>query len=183
MEAVKTLMTAEDLLHMPKDDMRYELVDGELITMSPTKLWHGIIAGRIARHLSIYLEDHDLGEVVIAEAGFVVQRDPDHVRAPDVAFIAREHLPAEEEWDAYGERAPDLAVEVVSPDDKVKDVQSKVAEYFAAGAQLVWLVYPWARQVMVYRSPTDVQVLTEEDTLDGGEVLPVFTCPLGAIFG
>lgn len=183
MEAVKTLMTAEDLLHMPKDDMRYELVDGELITMSPTKLRHGVIASRIDRRLGTYVEAHDLGEVLTAEAGFVMQRDPDHVRAPDVAFIAREHLPAEEEWDDYGERAPDLAVEVISPDDKVKDIQTKVAEYFAAGAQLLWLVYPWARQVMVYRSPTDVQVLTEEDELDGGDVLPGFTCPLAAIFG
>ena len=178
----KTLMTAEELLRLRDDGLRYELVKGELIAMTPASPSHGKIANTLAFFLTSYVRQHQLGEVYAAESGFKLAQDPDTVRAPDLAFIVQERIPPKEEQDGFWAVAPDLVAEVISPNDTAQDVQAKVIEWLATGVRLVWVVYPDERMVTEYRSPTQVRVLTTGDSLDGGDVVPGFTCPLSDLF-
>lgn len=178
--STQKLLTAEDLWHMPDDGLKHELDEGELITMSPAGLLQGIIAGNIAHYLKLYAKEHRAGVVAVSEAGFKLQTDPDKVRAPDVAFITKERLP--KDLEGYGEMAPDLVVEVISPNEYAVDVQTKLSQYLQAGVRLVWLVYPRTKSVVVHRSMTDVTVLMADDELTGGDVLPGFSCKVADIF-
>ena len=181
--ATTTQMTAEELLRMPDDGrFRYELIAGELRKMSPAGWRHGGVAGDLHTLLGQYVHQHDLGWVLGADPGFILARDPDTVRAPDIAFIRRERLPATPPEDAFWPGAPDLAVEVVSPGDTVREVDEKVQGWLAAGAAMVWVVNPKWRSVTIYRSATDIRVLTEKDELDGQDVVPGFRCRMGDIF-
>jgi Uma2 family endonuclease len=179
---IKTLMTAEELLRLPDDGLRYELVRGELIVMTPASPRHGRIAMQLGRLLANHVAEHQLGEVYAAESGFKLAQDPDTVRAPDLSFIVRERIPPQEEQDGFWALAPDLVAEIISPNDTAQDVQTKVVEWLAAGVRLVWVVYPDERMVTEYRSLTQVRVLTAGDSLDGGDVVPGFTCPLSDLF-
>jgi Uma2 family endonuclease len=176
------LLTAEDLLTLPDDDKRYELVRGELVCMAATGGRHGIIASRLDYRLRAFVEAHDLGEVCAAETGFRLAQNPDTVRAPDVSFIARERLPAAGAPEGYWPFAPDLAVEVVSPSDRSDDVLAKVQEYLRAGTRLVWVFHPRTRTVMVYRINGEVQLLRAQDELSGEDLLPGFHCQVDELF-
>lgn len=181
--ATITQMTAEELLRMPDDGrFRYELIAGELRKMSPAGWRHGDVAGDLHTLLGQYVREHNLGRVRGADPGFILTRDPDTVRAPDIAFIRREHLPATPPEDAFWPGAPDLAIEVVSPGDTVREVDEKVQDWLAAGAAMVWVVNPKWRSVTVYRSAADIKVFTQNDELEGGEVVPGFRCRVGDIF-
>ena len=175
--ALRSLMTAEELFQLPTDDYKYELAEGELIRRPPTGATHGNV-----RLLDEYVEAHDLGIVCGAETGFILQRTPDVVRAPDVAFVAKDRIPATGVPETYWPFAPDLAVEVVSPSDRVDDLQAKVGEYFTAGTRLVWVIHPRSRTVFVYRSPHDVRALGETDELSSADVLPGFSCRVSRCF-
>lgn len=175
-------MTAEQLFELPEDGYRSELVQGEIVRMTPTGGEHGIVAMRIGVLISEYVEAHHLGVCFAAETGFILQRDPDTVRAPDVAFVAASHVPDTGIPTFYWPSAPDLAVEVLSPWDRPADVRRKVDEYFAAGTRLVWVVDPAAQTVHVYRSPHDVRVLRGDDELNGDDVLPGFRCVVRRLF-
>lgn len=122
-----------------------------------------------------------MGGVYAAETGFILSRSPDTVRAPDAAFVVSERL-ADQPATGFFEGAPDLAIEVISPSETVDDVESKVIDFLEAGTQLVWLIYPRTQTVTVYRSLTDIEILTIEDKLDGGVLLPGFSVPLKEIF-
>ena len=174
------LLTAEELWQMPDDGLKHELVNGELTTMSPAGLLQGIIAGRISRLIGNFVEEQKLGVVLVSEAGFKLQSNPDKVRAPDVAFIAKERLP--QDLEGYGELAPDLAVEVISPNEYAVDVQEKLMQYLQAGVRQVWLVYPKTRVISIYRSMKEIVTVTAGDHLEGGDVLPGFTCAVNEIF-
>ena len=180
--AQQSLMTAEELFELPNDDYKYELVEGELIRMVPTGGEHGVLTVRIAYVLHAYVQDNDLGIVSGAETGFILQRNPDIVRAPDAAFIAKARIPETGIPTTYWPFAPDLAVEVTSPSDRFTAMQTKIAEYFAAGTRLVWIVEPATRTVYVYRSPHDVQALGKDAELSGENVLPGFRCAAGRLF-
>ncbi len=182
MSTTTQLMTAEELLTLPRGQWRYELVEGELRQMSPAGYDHGKIAARLTAVLGRYVEGHELGDVCAAETGFKLKSDPDTVRAPDVAFISRARVAEVSDVRGYGHGAPDLAVEVVSPNDKVSEVEEKVAEWLTAGVKLVWVVSPKLHTVTIYRSRTDITVLTENDTLDGEQVVPGFRYPLAKLF-
>ncbi|MBI4498633.1 MAG: Uma2 family endonuclease [Chloroflexi bacterium] len=182
MASTKTLLTAEDLLRLPEDECRYELLDGELVTMAPTGAEHGRIAARVAYRLLMHVEAHNGGAVLTNDPGIILRRNPDRVRAPDVCFIARERIPAGGLPQGYLETVPDLIVEVVSPNDTAVDVQQKVEEWLQAGARLVWVVYPGTRSVVVYQSLTQVRVYKEGDTLDGAPVWSDFACPVASLF-
>ena len=175
-------MTAEELFIVSGDSDKCELVDGALVRMPPTGGRHGKVAVRIGRLLDEHVEARDRGVVCGAETGFILRRDPDVVRAPDVSFVAKARIPVTGAPDAYWSLAPDLAVEVVSPSDRRADVQQKVAEYFAAGTRLVWVVDPATRTVRVHRSIEDVRVLTDDALLTGDDVLPEFSCPVHRCF-
>ena len=176
------LVTADELLMMLKDGFHYELVRGELKRMSPTGEEHGGVTMELAAPLHRYVKLNQLGRVYAAETGFKLESDPDTVRAPDIAFVRAERIQATGRVQGYGEGAPDLAVEVLSPGNTKREMAEKVEEYFAAGARLVWIVNPKSKTVTVYRSLTDIVTLTEKAMLDGGEVVPGFQIPVAEIF-
>jgi Uma2 family endonuclease len=178
----KPLLTAEDLLQMPEDGYRYELAKGVLIKMTPAGAKHGTIAGRLFKLLAGFVDDRGMGVVCAAETGFKLELAPDTVRAPDISFVSKERLPAGGPPDGYWPFAPDLAVEVVSPADTAGEVMAKVIAYLEAGTRLVWVVYPKTETVVVHRPAGEARVLRGEDTLDGGELLPGFTCKVREIF-
>jgi Uma2 family endonuclease len=175
------LMTADELAQLP-DDGLYELVRGELRTMCPSGRKHGRIAARLAWRLGQYVEANGLGEIAIAEAGFLIARNPDTVLVPDVGFISTERAASASENEIYWPFAPDLAVEVVSPNDRSGEVKEKVHTWLAAGTRLVIIIEPRKQLVTVYRSPTENVVLTTDDELTGGDVVPGWAMPVRALF-
>lgn len=178
----ETLKTAADLLQMPDDGHRYELVRGEMIRLTPAGAEHGVIAQLLAEKLSYHVRARRLGLVCAAETGYLLFRDPDTVRAPDVSFVSRERMAGVGIPQGYWPCAPDLAVEVVSPGDRFQDLVEKVRDYLAAGTRRVWVVEPRSRTVSVYRSPTEVRVLTAADELDGEDAVPGFRLPVADLF-
>ena len=124
------------------------------------------------------------GKVVVGDVGFVLQlpNDPERVRAPDVGFVVLEKLPAGRLPDGFLMGGPDLAVEVLSPTDNPVEVQQKVRDYLEAGSRLVWVVAPQAKTVTVYRANSSARFLRDHELLDGEDVLPGLSIPLGEIF-
>ena len=176
------LMTADELLALPRGQFRYELINGELKKMSPAGQKHGRITVRLTVPLAKHVRDRQLGEVYAAETGFKLKSNPDTVRAADIAFVGKERLRILGETESYWPGAPDLAVEVNSPSDTVLEVEKKVMEWLEFGSRLVWVVSSKLHTVTVYRSLTEIVVLTENDTLDGGDVVPGFQIPIAEIF-
>ena len=179
---VKTPMTAEELLRLPDDGHRYELIEGELRMMSPAGSRHGRAAMRVGSMLDQHVRARRLGTVYAAETGFLLSRDPDTVRAPDAAFVSTERLARVPETDGYLEVPPDLVVEVISPSDRFTEVEEKVQAWLKAGTRLVLVVDPSTRTVYVYHGAGRVTVLTEEDTLDAGDVVPGWRVPVREFF-
>lgn len=183
------LMTAEGVLVYPMPDKRVELVRGRLIVREPSGMRHGECASRIGVALSLFLSrDRESrvaietrGRVLTCDSGFTLARNPDTVRGPDVAYVSRERwagpLP-----DGYGEFAPDLAVEVRSPSDRLGAVLAKVGDWLDAGSHLVWVVDPSRRLVTVYRADGSQAALGVDDVLDGDDVLPGFTFAIAELF-
>jgi Uma2 family endonuclease len=176
------LITAEELLRMPDDGFRYELVKGELLRMSPTGDEHGDVTMALASPLYQHVKSNDLGKVYAAETGFKLESNPDTVRAPDIAFVCKTRTRESGRIQGYRDGAPDLAVEVLSPGNARREMADKIKDYFAGGALMVWVVNPKAKSVIVYRSSSDFTTLTENDTLDGGEVVPGFQITVAEIF-
>lgn len=176
-------LTAEDLFVVSaSSDQRFELDRGALVRMPPAGAVHSAIALRLGRLLAEHVDAAALGVVVGADCGFVLARQPDVVRAPDAAFVARERVPPAGPPSGFWPLAPDLAVEVASPSDRVEDLDEKIAQYFAAGTRLVWVVHPRTRAVHVYRSSAEVHIRRDPDDLDGGDVLPAFRCQVSRLF-
>ncbi len=182
MSATTQLMTAQELYMLPSDNFRCDLVRGELIKMSPAGHRHGQIIVNLAAPLAQYVKANKLGFVYGAGTGFKLATNPDTVRAPDIAFIRQEQIDRIGEPEGFWPEAPDLAVEVNSPGDTVSEVEDKVREYLQAGARMVWVVSPRLRTVTVYRSLTEIKVLTEKDTLDGEDVVSGFRFDVNDVF-
>lgn len=176
--------TAEDLLRMPDDGSRYELVKGELRKMPPAGGEHGAIAMDIGTSLNNHVKANGLGRVFTAETGFRISSNPDTVRAPDAAFVRRERVEEAGLVTGYWPGAPDLAVEVVSPNDTYAQVTEKALAWLEAGALMVLVLDPGEarRTVTVYRSPRDIRVLSEKDTIDGADVVPGWKLPIAELF-
>lgn len=175
-------MTADELLRLPADGMRHELVQGEMTTMAPAGAEHGFIAAELAASLSGYARRHDLGRVFAAETGFRIASDPDTVRAPDVAFVSASRLAETGIPRGFWPGAPDLAVEVLSPSDSYAEMEAKVYDWLDAGAQMVWIVNPKTRSITTYDAKGEVRVFRAKDTLDGAEVLPGWRITVGEVF-
>lgn len=174
----RRMATEKDLLAMPKDGQKYELVDGR-IRVSPAGDRHSVVALRLASRLLAFTTQNQLGHVCGADAGFRLPGG--NIRSPDASFIATGRFPDDKVPDDYGSVAPDLAVEVLSPGDRPRYVLDKVGEYLEAGVRLVWVIDPRKARAVVYRSLSDVGELGPDDVLDGEDVLPGFSCPLREI--
>src|SRR3712207_5963259 len=172
--ATTRTMTAEELARLPDDGHRYELIEGVLHRMAPTGFEHGVIAGRFVRHLGEFVDARKLGRVVGTEVGFVFDRDPLIVLAPDATFVRADRLPPPADRKGYLDVIPDLVVEVVAPYDTQSDIDAKVARYLAAGVRLVWVAYPDPRRVVAHRPGQAPRVFGDTDVLDGENVLPGF---------
>jgi Uma2 family endonuclease len=177
-----TLLTPDDLLAMPEDGNRYELIRGELVSTPMSSYESSDIAAGIVTALRTFAHANRLGRVAGADGAFILVRDPYTVRIPDVSFVRIDRLPRREERRQFLQLAPDLAVEVISPSDSANDVQEKVREYLDHGVQLIWVVHPVQRTVTVYTADRNARVLYEDETLDGGDILPGFTLTVADIF-
>ena len=175
-------MTADDLWRMPNDGMRRELVRGEITVMTPAGCQHGEITQNVSLVLGGFVKSKRLGKVLVSDPGFVIGRSPDTVRAPDVAFISKEHVPSGGLPKGFAPFAPDIAVEVLSPNDALVDVEEKTEQWLDAGTALVWVVNPRSRTVTVHRKGRDPRVLRGKDLLGGEEVCPGFSVPVAELF-
>jgi len=175
-------VTADQLLRMPHDGNRYELIAGELKMMSPAGSEHGFVVVRLTLPLAQHVQEKGMGCVLGAETGFRIAENPDTVRAPDISYVRKTRIPSEGIPESFWPGPPDLAVEVVSPSDTFQQVDEKIKAWLAAGCLAVWVVDPRLRTVTVHRSATEITTCTEKDTLDGGDVVPGFRCPVKKIF-
>ena len=172
-------VTIEEFAAMPLQGI-WELVDGEMIELSPTADRSGWVSGRVFSRLERFVDARHLGWAFPPETGFILFSDRATVRSPDAAFVRFDRLRALS--DGFVPVAPDLAAEVLSPSDRMTDAMSKVTMYLAAGVRLVWLVDPATLTVIVFRQDAAPKTLEATDTLDGGDVLPGFSVPVAEIF-
>ncbi len=159
----------------------HELVEGRIVKMSPTGTEHGGYEGNFHFALRVYLEVHPIGKALVGEVGIYTHRKPDTVRGADVLYISNERYAAKKSR-SFLDVAPELVVEVLSPDDSWVDVTEKLREYFAIGVKLVWVADPKARVVYAYRSLTHIQEHLEGETLTAEDILPGFAVSVSALF-
>lgn len=178
--ATTKLWTVDDVERLPDDEVRYALIRGVLYRMPPPKAHHGRIVSAINWRLYGFVVKHGLG-IVYDQSGFVFERDPDTVLGPDLSFVQAAHIPADE--NAYPELAPDLVVEVISPSQSGPSIEEKVAIYLTAGVRLVWVIDPARQAVRVHRQDGTERTLTDQDVLDGEDVLPGFRVLVAELFG
>ncbi len=175
------LITGQDALAVG-DIGRFELVEGRIVLMSPTGFSHGKYEIAFGQYVRDFVRSKKLGQVATGEVGIYIRHNPDTVRAADVAFISHERYARQEKKSGYLDVAPELVVEIMSPDDRWNDVTQKLREYFAIGVRLVWVADPATRTVYAYRSLTDVREFSQADTLPGDDVLPGFSVPIVDLF-
>ena len=182
-EIQRPLITAADLLRMDAEGKRGELVRGVFCETTPPGKLHGIIAANLAFLLKLFIRPRRLGIVATSEMGVWVERDPDTVRAPDIAFFSAEQDPPGVEIPpGYSRNVPALAVEVASPSDSRPALHDKALMWLNAGARMAWNVHPETRTVDIYRPNRPAITLAEGDILDGYDVIPGFACQVSEIF-
>lgn len=175
-------VTAEELFASPRR-RDHELVSGVLHVSEPPGGVHGRLATRLAHRLHAHVEQQGLGTVLV-ETGYVLRRDPDTVRGPDISFVRTARIPPHDIPEHFIDGPPDLAVEILSPDGRSAEMQEKLRDYFAGGTRMVWVVDPDRRRVTVWRgdgAAARIAALGEE--LDGEDVVPGFRCPVAEVFG
>jgi Uma2 family endonuclease len=176
-------ITAEDLWEMPEvPGKRLELVNGELVEMPGSGALQSLIATTLLRLLHRFVEKQDLGLVFPDGLGYVLRRNPDYVRIPDVSYIAWDRVPEGEIEDVFWEGPPTLAIEVVSPNDRADDIYDRVLDYLEAGSHQVWALWPRQRSVSIYRPDGDIRQLGHDALLDGADILPGFSVRVGDLF-
>lgn len=175
------IITAQDLWQLPDTGLRRELVRGEVIETIPPGGKHGAIAVILAMLLRLWTK-RTAGGYVGVEAGYILARDPDIVRGPDVSYVRAERIPPSGIPEGFWNLAPDLAVEVVSPNETAEEVREKVRDSLAAGTPLVWTVYPRTGEVIVHTPDGLARTYTTGDTLAFLDILPDFSCTVAEIF-
>jgi Uma2 family endonuclease len=170
-------VTEEELLRLPKDGRKWELVDGRL-TEVPTSIRHEEIGINL---IALFLPfARGRGILTAGQGGFRMLDG--NIRAPDVSYTRKERFPGGHAPDTFGDLAPDLCVEVISPSEKPADMAQKVREYFEGGAEQVWHVFPEAQRVIVFTSSTETRTLNAEDALTAESLLPGFSCRVSDLF-
>jgi len=176
-------MTAQELLDYTHEPYRQELVDGILYEMEPPGAAHGVVAMRIGMLLAEHVIERGLGFAFASEIGFLLRSNPDTVRAPDAGFVSQARIDAVGGTPAgYWPGPPDLAVEVVSPNDRRSQVEGKALDWLAAGTRAVVVLDPPLRTATVYRARDDIRVLTDDERLDLGDVVPGWSARVGDLF-
>ena len=178
----KKLLTAEDLLALHSKGIKGELIRGIFCETVSTGLEHGEIAANFSGELRAFVKPRKLGRVFGSDSGIRLERGPDTVREPDVGFISAERLPLGTRIMGYSEVVPDLVVEIASPTDSLRAMFDRAQMWLRYGVILVWVAFPEAQTVHVYRKDTPALTLTDDDTLDGALVLPGFTLPVREVF-
>lgn len=179
-----SLVTADELLALPMGmGKRYELLAGELRVMSPAGWRHGQVVDNVQWLLGSFTRSKRLGRGFGAETGFLIARNPDTVRAPDFAFIAKKNLPTTDPEEAFWPGAPDLAVEVLSPSDRTGEVDEKIDAWLSAGCQAVWVIDPQLETVAIYHSRTKVRLLSVGENLNNEPIVTDSSCPVAELFG
>lgn len=181
MAATKTLLTADEFFQLRGGEGKMELVRGEVVEMAPVGGAHGGCALEFGWRMRTAARRTHLGFVLV-ETGYRLRRNPDTVRAPDVSFVAAVHLPGGTLPGEYIEGPPEIAVEVVSPNDSQRELEEKVQEYLDAGVRLVFVADPRRQTVTVYAPGHPAQVLRGDDVLSGQDVLPGFELRVGDLF-
>ena len=177
------LVTAEELLAMPEIHCRYELIRGRVIERQFGGVREGIASSRIFLNMAVYVEQRDLGMVLAGRTGYQIEFDPDHVRAPSIAFIKRERLGlVERDYQGYFPAAPDIVVENATISDTYYYMDNKVQDWLTAGTGMVIVVNADNKSVMVHHSLTQVERFVIGDTLDGGDVVPGWSMPVADVF-
>lgn len=176
-------VTAAELLALPSGmGQRYELVLGELRVMSPSGWRQGNVVGNLHGLLASYVRQNDLGMLFGAETGFRLARNPDTARAPDVAFIAKRNIPEQLPSDSFWPGAPDLAVEVLSPNGRTVEVDEKTEAWLEVATLAAWIVDPQLRTLTIDEPGNQVNVRSTGQALDGGQVVPGFSSAIDELF-
>jgi Uma2 family endonuclease len=177
-----TLMTAEELLHLREDEYQFELDEGRLVRTRLSFSVPAMVAASFGRLVGTFVSDNGLGLCGGADWGFNLASEPDIVRAPDFAFVRSERIPPGGIPRGFWPGAPDLAIEVLSPDHRYVEIARKVQQYLDAGTRLIWIVEPEDRSVAIHRPGSAMIVFGEDGTIDGEDVLPGFTLRLPDIW-
>ncbi len=177
-----SLVTAEGLLELPRGRHRYELVRGELQKTAPAGHEHGRIAALITASLIQAVLKDKLGDVYAAETGFKLASNPDTVKAPDVAFVSAERLKGVTGNTGYFPGPPDLAIEIVSPNDRHSEVEEKVELWLRYGTKMVVTLNPQTRTATVYRGLENIRMILGDRQLEGADVVPGWALPLTDLF-
>lgn len=178
--AVAKMWTEEELLALPSDG-KHELVDGELVFMSPAGGFHGRVSSRLGGRLTVFVEDRGLGGVYDGQTGFWMKSG--NLRAPDVSFVAQEKLDKlGASPEGFFKFAPDLAVEVLSPSESMKDMQGKIDDYFASGTRLVWVLIPRIKGARIFHERKRSKLLRADESLSGEDVVPGFSIRLSDLY-
>ena len=177
--ATTKLWTVEDIERLPDDDFRYALVRGVLFRMPPPMSRHGRVVMAVGANIYNFVVQNNLG-IVYDQSGFILERDPDTLLSPDLAFVQRAHVPLEA--NSYPKVAPDLVVEVISPSQTGPSIAEKTSLYLTAGVRLIWVVDPAWRTVHVHHPDGTEVLLFDEDVIDGEDVLPGFRLPVAQLF-
>lgn len=176
------LLTADDLLELHSKGVRGELIRGVLCETMSAGRKHGLIVGKLTYTLGTVVYPQGLGSIMASDSGVLLERDPDTIREPDIAFFSVDKMPFGDDSEGYADVIPDLVIEVVSPSDTWQSVHDKAIMWQQFGVRLVWVAFPDERVVDVYPADGEVVTLGANAVLDGGGVLPGFSCRVSEIF-
>lgn len=182
LEQLETLpITGEELARRP-DLESCELVDGRIVPLTPTGHVHGGIEAQLAASMWLYARESGRGQVLSGEVGLYIRRNPDTVRAADLLYISHSRFATRDPAQSYLSVAPELVVEVLSPQDRWSEVMEKLSDYFEAGVDRAWVVDPRSRRVFAYRSLAQVELFEGEDVLRDEEILPGYRLSVAELF-
>lgn len=177
------LVTAEELLELSANGFYGELVRGELVELMRPGVRHNKVMGLMTYILMSFVLPRSLGTVLPGDTGVVIERGPDTVRAPDVAFYAADRMGLDDDIPGYAEIPPDLAVEIRSPNDSLPDMERRARMWLDYGVPLVWVLIPESRSLNIYRPDAEAISLSTDSYVSGQDILPEFSCRVGDLFG